>query len=225
MRRKKRLSAWGILARLGHTGDDQDEIVEHVFEATARLTLQGDDGEPLNGDDYLVGVFESLGTTETWPSCGSPEWERLRSQALSQVITRLGCEGLYDCISVGAKGTPAPTGRPTADRQDGSDTTETPDAGGEGKSPTAEDEVPASDDDDGAKAVGDDNHDPRVGVQAYRAMIRRGIRNPTGWFRMVNRATPYRVIAGWASETCPNVTSMTALNGLKILRGVDRWVS
>lgn len=59
----------------------------------------------------------------------------------------------------------------------------------------------------------DDSPDPRVGVQAYRAMIRRGIRNPTGWFRLVNRETPYRVIVRWAAEACPGVAmeSLVAL--------------
>ncbi len=224
-RKRRRLSAWGILARLGHNGDDRDEIVQHVFDATARLTLRGDDGEPLDGDDYLVGLFEALGTTKTWPSCGSPEWERLRYQALTQVVRRLGREGLYDCISVGGEGTPALTGKPTDGEHDasGSDTTETPDGGGGGKSSTTEDEELVSDDGDESRTAKDKNPDPRAGVQVLRAYIRRGQRNPDGWFRGVDRMTPYKVIARWASQTCPGVATESLVALLDALREVRWW--
>ncbi len=97
--KRKRLSVWGILARLGHKGDDHDEIVQHVFEMASRVTVRGDDGEPIDGDDYLDGVFESLGTTKDWPGCGSPEWVRLRQVALRKVVARLAQEGLLDAIA------------------------------------------------------------------------------------------------------------------------------
>lgn len=77
-KKRKRLSVWGILARLGLTGD-HDDIIQHVFEMASRVTVRSDDGDPLrggsliDGDDSLVGMFEDLGTTKTWPGCGSPE--------------------------------------------------------------------------------------------------------------------------------------------------------
>ncbi len=98
-KRKKRLSVWGILARLGHIGD-HDEIIQHVFEATSRVTLRSNDGKPVDGDNYLCAVFDSLGSTEDWPACGSPEWERLRLTALRRVVARLASEGLLDCVAV-----------------------------------------------------------------------------------------------------------------------------
>ena len=204
MAKKKRISAWGILARLGHTGDhDQDEIVQFVFDAASRVTLRRDGGEPLDGDNFLVETFEALGTTKTWPSCGSPEWERLRSLALTTVVRRLGREGLLDCLSVGSEGTPAPSDRETGEPTDGEHD------GGESDT---------SDDTDG-----DDASDPRVGVQAYRAMIRRGRRNPSGWFRLVNRETPYRVIVRWAAEACPDVPTESLVALLDALREVRWW--
>jgi|GEM_PF-2515677 len=63
MASRKRLSVWGILARRGLTGD-HDEIIQHVFEMASRVTLRSGDGEPLDGGDFLVGVFEWLGTTK-----------------------------------------------------------------------------------------------------------------------------------------------------------------
>jgi hypothetical protein len=96
---RKRLSVWGVLARLGHTGD-HDDIIQHVFEATSRVTLRSRDGKPLDGDGYLCAVFDSLGSTQDWPACGSDAWEQLRSVALRRVIARLAREGLLDCVAV-----------------------------------------------------------------------------------------------------------------------------
>lgn len=97
--RKKRLSVWEILARLGHAGD-HDQIIQDVFEATSRVTLLSPDGKPLDGDDFLCGVFDRLGTTRSWPACGSDAWERLRLVALRRVVARLAREGLLDCVAV-----------------------------------------------------------------------------------------------------------------------------
>lgn len=220
-RKRKRLSVWGILARLGHTGDDHDEIVQHVFETASRVTLRSDDGEPMDGGDFLVGVFESLvGTTKDWPGCGSPEWNRLRTVALRRVVARLARDGLLDAIAVGPNATDV---KDCEDDERASDGTEArdKDAAGEIETPATKCEGSASDGVDAkdgepeveTPTTDDDSTDPRVGVQAYRAMIRRGNRNPTGWFRMMNRATPYRVIAGWASQNCPSVSreKLTAL--------------
>jgi hypothetical protein len=233
-RKRRRLSAWKILARLGHKGDDQDEIVQHVFDTTARLTLRGDDGEPLDGDDFLVEVFERLGSSTDWPAVGGLDWNRLRFQALTEVVRRLGREGLLDCVSVGSERTPAPdadTGKLTDGEPDcgGSDGTDARASNSESDVAPREtgdegsDAVDGNVDGDMPKSAEDDDPDPRVGVQAYRAMLRRGQRNPTGWFRMVNRATPYRVIAGWASETCPSIfrEKLTAL--LDDLNAVKFW--
>ena len=97
--KKKRLSVWGILARLGHRGD-HDDIIQHVFDATSRVTLRSHDGKPLDGDSFLCAVFDSLGSTKDWPACGSSEWERLRLTALRRVVARLASEGLLDCVAV-----------------------------------------------------------------------------------------------------------------------------
>lgn len=78
-------------------------------------------------------------------------------------------------------------------------------------------------DGDGTKAGEDDNPDPRVDVQVYRAMIRRGERNPKGWFRGVDRNSPYRVIARWAAETCPGVPTGSLVKLLDALRDVRWW--
>lgn len=99
MAKKKRLSVWGVLARLGHTGD-HDDIIQHVFEAASRVNLRTHDGKPLDGDDFLCGVFDALGTTRTYPRVGSDTWERLRLAALRRVVARLAREGLLDCIAV-----------------------------------------------------------------------------------------------------------------------------
>ena len=98
-KRKERLSVWGVLARLGVTGD-RDDIIQHVFEATSRVTLRSQDGQPLDGDGFLCSVFDRLGTTRNWPVCGSAEWERLRLVALRRVVARLAREGLLDCVAV-----------------------------------------------------------------------------------------------------------------------------
>ena len=98
--RKKQLSVFGILARLGHTGD-HDDTIQHVFEVTSRVTLRTHDGKPLDGDSFLCAVFDSLGTADhDWPACGSDTWERLRLIALRRVVARLAREGLLDCIAV-----------------------------------------------------------------------------------------------------------------------------
>ena len=99
MAKKKRLSVLGVMARLGHTGDEY-EIIQYVFEMTSRVTLRSGDGDPIDGDDFLVELFESLGTTKDWPACGSAEWERLRLVALRRVVARLAREGLLDCVAV-----------------------------------------------------------------------------------------------------------------------------
>ena len=98
-KRKKRLSVWGVLARLGHTGD-HDDIIQHVFEVTSRVTLWSDDGELVNGGDFLCAVYDSLGSTKDWPGVGSDAWLRLRLVALRRVIARLASEGLLDCVAV-----------------------------------------------------------------------------------------------------------------------------
>ena len=103
MASKRRMSAWQVLARLGHRGD-RDEIIQHVFEATSRVALRSDGGEPLDGGDFLVEVFEALGTTRDWPPCGSREWARLRVAALRKIIARLAREGLLDAVAVGNDG-------------------------------------------------------------------------------------------------------------------------
>ena len=103
MASKRRMSVWDVLARLGHRGD-RDAIIQHVFEATSRVALRSDGGEPLDGGDYLVQVFESLGTTRDWPPCGSREWARLRVAALRKIIARLAREGLLDAVAVGNDG-------------------------------------------------------------------------------------------------------------------------
>lgn len=105
MASEKRRSVWGILARLGHTGD-RDDIIERVFESASRVTVRSDDGEPMDGGDFLVEVFESLGTTKDWPVCGSREWIRLREIALRRIVARLAREGLLDAIT--GTGTRAP---------------------------------------------------------------------------------------------------------------------
>ena len=184
MASKKRTSVWTVLERLGHKGD-RDDIIEHVFENTSLLTVRSDDGEPMVGGDFLVQVFESLGTTKDWPGCGSSEWIRLRQVALQKVVARLARDGLLDAIAVGC----------------------------------------ATDDEEATAppTVKDDSFDPRVGVQAYRAMIRRGQRNPTGWFRLVNRETPYRVIVRWAADACPGVPMESLVALLDGLRAVKWW--
>lgn len=106
-KKKKRVSVWGILARLGHTGD-HDDIIQHVFEATSRVTLRSSAGKPLDGDEFLCGVFDRLGTTRNWPVCGSAEWERLHLDAWRRVVARLAREGLLDCVAV----SPTTTGIP-----------------------------------------------------------------------------------------------------------------
>ncbi|MFQ5463972.1 MAG: hypothetical protein ACE5E5_15275 [Phycisphaerae bacterium] len=203
MASSKPKSVWTVLERLGHQGRDRDDIIEHVFENTSRLTVRSDDGEPMDGGDFLVEVFESLGTTKDWPGCGSPEWVRLRFRALTMVVKRLGREGLLDAIAVGCA----------------------TDAEGETETPAAKDEGSASNavDCDETQEAKYDGADPRVGVQAYRAMIRRGRRNPSGWFRLVNRDTPYRVIVRWAAEACPGVAMESLVALLDGLREVKWW--
>jgi hypothetical protein len=100
MASKGRMTVWQLLARLGHRGE-RDGIIQHVFEATSRVALRSDGGEPLDGGDFLVEVFESLGTTTDWPPCGSREWTRLRKEAIRKVLARLAREGLLDAVAVG----------------------------------------------------------------------------------------------------------------------------
>jgi len=119
MASKRRMSAWQVLARLGHRGD-RDEIIQHVFEATSRVALRSGGGEPLDGGDFLVEVFESLGTTQDWPPSGSREWARLRVAALRKIIARLAREGLLDAVAVGGdRGATAPEGTDARTRQVG----------------------------------------------------------------------------------------------------------
>lgn len=104
------MSVWELLARLGHRGE-RDGIIQHVFEATSRVALRSGGGEPLDGGDFLVEVFESLGTTQDWPPSGSREWARLRVAALRKIIARLAREGLLDAVAVGDdRGATAPEG-------------------------------------------------------------------------------------------------------------------
>ena len=206
MAKKKRLSVWGILAHLGHKDDDHDDVIQHVFEMASRVTLRSEDGKPMDGGDYLVEVFESLGTTATWPSCGSPEWVRLRQVALRRVVARLAREGLLDAIAVGC----------ATDAECETDV----------ETPAARDEGSGSDSIDGdmAQAAKDENPDPRTGVQVGRALIRRCQRNPEAWFKCVDRITPYRVLVQWAKETCPaaSAESLAALmDGMRLVRWWD----
>mgnify|MGYP001612811783 CR=1 FL=1 len=107
MASKRPTSVWDVLAGLGLRGD-RDGIIQHVFEATSRVTFRSDGGEPLDGGDFLVQLFESLGTTQDWPPSGSREWARLRVAALRKIIARLAREGLLDAVSVGAPGDATP---------------------------------------------------------------------------------------------------------------------
>ena len=110
MASKRRLSVWQLLARLGHRGE-RDGIIQHVFEATSRVALRSGGGEPLDGGDFLVEVFEALGTTTDWPPCGGRDWARLRVAALRKIIARLAREGLLDAVAVGGdRGATAPEG-------------------------------------------------------------------------------------------------------------------
>jgi hypothetical protein len=106
MASKRTMTVWQLLARLGHRGDreDRENIIQHVFEATSRVALRSDGGEPLDGGDYLVEVFESLGTTRDWPPCGGREWTCLREVAVRRILARLAREGLLDAVSVGRSG-------------------------------------------------------------------------------------------------------------------------
>ena len=103
MASKRRMSVWDVLAGLGLRGD-RDGIIQHVFEATSRVALRSDGGEPIDGGDFLVEVFEALGTTRDWPPSGSREWARLRVAALRKIIARLAREGLLDAVAVGDDG-------------------------------------------------------------------------------------------------------------------------
>ena len=206
-------SVWAVLERLGHKGS-RDDTIQHVFEMASRVTVRSDSGEQIDGDDFLVEVFESLGSTKDWPACGDPAWCRLRLQALTIVVSRLGREGLLDCLSVGSEGTPTPSDTETGKPMDATDG-DKDDGGlnaGEGES---ERETPA---DDGK------NPDRRIGVEVGRALIRRCRRNPNGWSRCVERITPYLVLMQWAKETCPGVPteSLTELmDGLRVVRWFD----
>ena len=101
----KRLSVWGVLTRLGHSGG-REEIVQRVFELASRVTLLSDGGKPMDGDNFLVEVFEGLGATKEWPAPGSRDWTRLRRIALRKVVARLAREGLLDGIVVECVATP-----------------------------------------------------------------------------------------------------------------------
>jgi hypothetical protein len=102
------MTVWQLLARLGHRGD-RDGIIQHVFEATSRVALRSGGGEPMDGGDFLVEVFESLGTTRDWPPCGGYEWTRLREIAVRKILARLAREGLLDAVAIGGgDGTAAP---------------------------------------------------------------------------------------------------------------------
>jgi len=103
MASKRRTSVWDVLARLGHRGD-RDGIIQHVFEATSRVTLESADGGTVEGGDFLVETFEALGTTKDWPPCGGREWTRLRVAAVRRIIARLAREGLLDAVAVGNDG-------------------------------------------------------------------------------------------------------------------------
>ena len=92
-----------LLARLGHRGE-RDGIIQHVFEMTSRVTFRSGRGEPMDGGDFLVQVFDSLGTTTDWPPSGSREWTRLREIAVCKILARLAREGLLDAVAVGNDG-------------------------------------------------------------------------------------------------------------------------
>jgi hypothetical protein len=103
MASKRRMTVWQLLSRFGHRGD-RDAIIQHLFEAASQVTFRSDGGEALDGGDYLVEVFESLGTTRDWPPCGGYEWTRLREIAVRRILGRLAREGLLDAVSVGRSG-------------------------------------------------------------------------------------------------------------------------
>ncbi len=227
-RKRKRLSVWDVLGRLGHAvraghaGDDHDEIIQHIFERTSRLTLHSDDGEPMSGDDFLASVFELLGTSTESPGVGTPEWERLRTVALRRVVARLSREGLLDSIAVGS----------VTDARDMDSDCETnsdsPATKGEGSDATDGDETSSA---KGGEQVGEvetpatdgGSIDPRIGVQVFRSYIRRDRRNPDGWFRGVERDTPYTVLVQWAKETCPGVAAESLAELMDRLRAVRWW--
>jgi len=89
---------------LGHRGD-RDLTIQHVFEVVGTMLLPSPDGGVFDGDEFLVGIFESAGASRDWPECGSEAWSRLREVALRRVVARLASEGLLDFIAVnpGAK--------------------------------------------------------------------------------------------------------------------------
>jgi len=164
-----------VLARLGHRGGDRDAIIQHLFEATSRVTLQSGGGEPLDGGDYLVEVFDALGTSTDWPPCGGRVWTRLREIAVRKILGRLAREGLLDAVAVGNDGgTTAPEGT---------------DARGK----------PAAPKGDGRDEM------PEIGAAVASAMLRRGADNPSVGFRCLKRDTPMSVIWRWARATCPDV--------------------
>ncbi len=82
---------------------------------------------------------------------------------------------------------------------------------------------PVADDGDEVKAAENDSTDPRQDVQIFRAMIRRGERNPVGWFKAVEKNTPYRVIARWAVGACPDVSRENLVALLDSLNEVRFW--
>jgi hypothetical protein len=105
------MTVWRLLARLGHRGGDRDANIQRLFEATSRVTFRSDGGEPMDGGDFLVQVFDSLGTTTDWPPSGSRQWTRLREIAARKILARLAREGLLDAVAVGAdRGATAPEG-------------------------------------------------------------------------------------------------------------------
>jgi len=195
MAQRKKQSVWGVLARLGLKGDrgDRDEIIQHVFETTSRLTVRSASGEPIEGGDFLVGVFESLGSAKDWPPVGGREWSRLRSKALGIVMRKLATEGLLDAIAVGAEGvSPAHIPGTSADARSEE---------GEGNQQVGEGADAGQD----SRGGGGTEEMPGLGVEVASAFIRRGMDNPDVGFRCLGRDTPMRIIWRWARETCPDV--------------------
>ena len=122
MASKRRMTVWQLLARLGHRADraDREGIIQHLFEATSRVTFRSDGGEAVDGGDFLVQVFDSLGTTTDWPPSGSRQWTRLREIAARKILARLAREGLLDAVAVGGDGgATAPEGTDARTRQAG----------------------------------------------------------------------------------------------------------
>ncbi len=113
------MSVWSVLRKLGHPlrggdralrgGDsgDRDMVCQAVFEQASEVI-------------ELADIFEGLGATRDWPECGSAEWQRLRTKALTIVVGRLAREGRLAGITV-SPGAGAGAEAPRRKRGEGSE--------------------------------------------------------------------------------------------------------